>query len=337
MHDELIEQTKAVLSEVQNYDLNRLARKDLGGMDFGVAVAPAQRLISLFGMLPLEGIKDLPKPSLDGVKSEAEQVRGRFNEFASFDLANFNGNVMQWRDSKTNELRDVYDTHAQRLIQPIAFLSAKRTDFSALQTQARQAIDSIGTERTALLAELQQAKADAEAIRDAMKRAAADVGVTQEATHFATQATMHETNAGKWLIASFVLAVITGLYAVLSLFITRIPFLTPQNEYEMVQLVVSKILVFAVIAYMLVMSVRNYAAQKHNGVVNKHRQNALQTYKALASAAHIPEAQDIVLTHAAACIYSPQETGYTKASNSSAPSGLIEMLPRLANTPAPHT
>lgn len=336
MNEELIEQTKAIVGEVQNFDLTRIARKDLGGMDFGVAVVPAQRLISLFGMLPLEGIADLPKASLDLVKGEADQVRARFNEFANFDLASFNGNVVQWRDGKANELRDVYDNHAQRLMQPIAFLSAKRTDFSALQAQAHQAINSIGIERTTLLAELQQVKTDAETIRDAMKRAAADVGVTQEATHFASQASTHETNAGKWLAASIVLAVITALYALLSLFITRIPVLKPQNDYEMVQLVVSKVLVFAVIAYMLVTSVRNYAAQKHNGVVNKHRQNALQTYKALAAAAHINEAQDIVLTHAAACIYSPQDSGYAKASNASTPSGLIEMLPRLASAPAPH-
>lgn len=336
MNEELVEQTKQVLSEVQNFDLNRIGRKDLGSMDFGVAVAPAQRLISLFAMLPLDGIRDLPKSSLEHVRNESAAVRDRFNEFANFDLANFNGNVVQWRDAKANELREVYDPHATRLMQPIAFLSAKRTDFSALQAQARSAVDTIGIERDALLESIRETKADADGIRDAMKRAAADVGVTQEATHFATQADKHEQNAAKWLVASTVLAAVTAAYAILSIFLTRISWLVPQNEYEMVQLIISKILVFAVIAYMLVLSVRNYTAQKHNAVVNKHRQNALQTYKALASAAHVPEAQDIVLTHAAACIYSPQETAYTKVGGGNAPAGLIEMLPRLASTPAPH-
>ena len=37
------------------------------------------------------------------------------------------------------------------------------------------------------------------------------------------------------------------------------------------------------------------------------------TFKALADAAGEDNSKDIVLNHAASCIFSPQETGYTKS------------------------
>ena len=44
---------------------------------------------------------------------------------------------------------------------------------------------------------------------------------------------------------------------------------------------------------------------------NRHRQNALLTYRALVAAAGEHETEDIVLAHAAVCIFAPQETGYS--------------------------
>jgi len=79
---------------------------------------------------------------------------------------------------------------------------------------------------------------------------------------------------------------------------------------------------------MLYLSAKNFIANKHNSIVNKHRQNALMTFKALVDAAKNPQNQDIVLTHAASCIFSPQSTGYSGAADGQAPSAksVIELL-----------
>jgi hypothetical protein len=53
-------------------------------------------------------------------------------------------------------------------------------------------------------------------------------------------------------------------------------------------------------------------AHTHNSIVNRHRQNGLQTFTTLVDAAGSSQAQDIVLSHAAASIFEPQETGYAK-------------------------
>ena len=116
------------------------------------------------------------------------------------------------------------------------------------------------------------------------------------------------------------------MYAFASLFLHK--WIIPANTYETIQLGISKTLMFAVISYMLYLCSRNFLAHKHNAIVNKHRQAALQTYTALADAAQSQESRDVVLTHAAACIFSPQSTGYSKNMDSQAPSAksVVELL-----------
>jgi len=100
------------------------------------------------------------------------------------------------------------------------------------------------------------------------------------------------------------------------------------TAYETVQLAVSKILVFVVLSYMLYLCAKNFLSHKHNAIVNKHRQNALLTYKALVEAAGNTPNREVVLNHAAACIFGPQSTGYSGDSGPLLPPStqLIELL-----------
>ena len=107
-----------------------------------------------------------------------------------------------------------------------------------------------------------------------------------------------------------------GGYAVLAIVLHKIPWLTPTDAFQSAQLIAGKVLVFAVIAYMLVLFARNFLSHQHNAIVNKHRQNALMTFTALVDAAKEEDHSDIVLLHAAQCIFSPQETGYAKQAGS---------------------
>ena len=82
---------------------------------------------------------------------------------------------------------------------------------------------------------------------------------------------------------------------------------------------------------MLFLSAKNFLTHKHNAIVNKHRQNALVTFQALVDAAKDESCKDIILTHASSCIFSPQETGYSKGGSN--PSGsnrsIVELLPNI--------
>lgn len=124
------------------------------------------------------------------------------------------------------------------------------------------------------------------------------------------------------------------VYGIIAVFLHKIPILSPNNAYDTVQLAVSKVVIFIALFYALTLSAKNYLAHKHSQFVNKHRQNALATYKAIADAAHDEAGRDIVLSHAADCIFSPQETGYisNKSGSSADSSPTLQILPRVATT-----
>jgi hypothetical protein len=126
------------------------------------------------------------------------------------------------------------------------------------------------------------------------------------------EAQAQETLADKWLIYTYRFAAALGGFAILSLFLHKIEWIKPASNGEMFQLITSKVLIFTVLGYMLIMAARNYTTHKHNAVVNRHRQNALLTYRALVTAAEETGTQDIVLAHAASCIFSPQDTGFSQ-------------------------
>ena len=72
----------------------------------------------------------------------------------------------------------------------------------------------------------------------------------------------------------------------------------------------------------------NYSTHKHNAVVNRHRQNALLTYRSLVEASGDAGTEDIILAHAASCIFSPQETGfsYSKGETATGSKSVLELL-----------
>jgi hypothetical protein len=86
---------------------------------------------------------------------------------------------------------------------------------------------------------------------------------------------------------------------------------------------------------MLYLCAKNFISHKHNAIINRHRQNALLTYTALVEAAGDTPNREVILVQAAACIFSPQGTGYTSESIPPPPGAqsVIEFFTRQAPKP----
>ncbi|WP_319826291.1 hypothetical protein [Thalassovita sp.] len=138
---------------------------------------------------------------------------------------------------------------------------------------------------------------------------------------------MHQKEAEVWRKRTGNWAIVLGLFAAATLFLHKCPWIKPENNLEAAQLIVSKVLLFGVVAYMLSLSAKNYLSHRHNEVVNRHRQNALMTYRSLVEAGSTQEARDIILQQAASAIYQQQDTGYVKTSERSN-STITELIPR---------
>jgi ElaB/YqjD/DUF883 family membrane-anchored ribosome-binding protein len=309
-----LEETTNSLKRVQEADAQALARTDLGNANLSALVPLAERLINLFRALPITILGEFPNQQLQQIQQHANTAQAYFEEIRKFNIES--QNLGQFRTEKVSQLTGAYDPAWQTLGPFVAYAAARAGDFERLEREGRAAVQAITDSSDSVLKELQKVKEQADAALAAAQRAASEQGVSQQATYFRDEAKAHSDAAEKWRQNTVWLAIALGAYAVGVIAMYKLGFLHPDDAFESAQLITGKLLLFAVISYMLLLSARNFLSHTHNAIVNKHRQNALMTFNALAAAAKEDAGKDIVLTHAAACIFAPQETGYAKSSSS---------------------
>ncbi len=325
----MLEETIASVKRMQEFDSATLAReKELGAsFNFNKAIQPAQKLINLYKQLSLSSLEDLPDNPLNTIKSKADSDFNRFSEILKFDPAT-QANPTTTRDTNINQLIGSYESTFNALYNFISYGISKTADFKRLETEARAVVQSISDKSKELTRQLAQQNEEAKKVLENIQRVAAEQGVSQQAKYFKDESEQHSKDAVTWSKKTRNWAIALLGYGIVSFFIHKIPGLEPENAIQSAQIISSKILIFAVLSFMLLLSARNFLSHKHNSIVNKHRQNALMTFNALVDAAN-PEHKDVILTYAASCIFAPQETGYSKGMGNiggSSPS-VVELLP----------
>jgi hypothetical protein len=322
--------TRDLVKGLQDFDVAKLVREDDLGptFNFSAAVAPATRLLSLFRGIPLKSLDDLPPGPLSQIKAVAEQTMNLFKQILDFNLEKV-ANPGQLRTQYVTQLTEHYNNSAFPTLYPfIGYGAARTADFGRLETEGRAAIAEINKQTADLQQQLKTGAADANKMLEDIRAVAAEQGVSQQAIYFRTEAQRHEEEAKTWRTTTIWLSIALGLYAAASAFSNHVPGLQPKDPLESSQIIAGKVLVFIVLAYMLLFSARNFLSHVHNGIVNRHRQNALLTFTALANAGGTQATRDVVLGYAASCIYAPQETGYTKGvpNETTLPQAVIGMV-----------
>lgn len=319
---------REALERVQTFDPETLGRvDDLGRqMNFAEAVKPAEAIIAIYKRIPMSALPDFTDKQLNAILAQANADYNVFKQILDFNAAS--GDAVATRTSLLDNINVRRDQLFDVLWQYVAYGVARITDTSLLEVQARATIQGIEDQAAKLTDQLNKAKSDADNALSAIRAVASEQGVSQQAIYFKDEAQAQETLADKWLTYTYRFAAALGGFAILSLFLHKFEWIKPTNNGEVFQLITSKVLIFTVLGYMLIMAARNYTTHKHNAVVNRHRQNALLTYRALVSAAEDTGTQDIVLAHAASCIFSPQETGFAhgKGDTGTGSRSILELL-----------
>jgi hypothetical protein len=320
------QETTESLTRMQEFDTAQLPNAEKLGsvLNFAGAVAPADRLVALYQRISLTILPDLPQNQLNTLWQQANSDFNILKQILDFQP----GQPVSERDSLVTQVENAYQQAFNKLEPFVSFSASKATDFQSLEREARAMIQSVQDQGAKLAAELDTKGQQAEKILDDIRKAAAEQGVSQQAVYFKTAESEHTVEAAKWLKATIWLGIAMGAYAIASLFLHNIPGLSTTNTYTSIQLAVSKALIFAVISYMLYLSSKNFLVHKHNAVINRHRQNALMTYTAILNAAKDLDQKEIILNHAASCIFTPQPTGYSRAGGTEAPSAksVVELL-----------
>jgi hypothetical protein len=321
------------LKSVQEFDAAVLEREhDLGRAHKFTEVADAARkTIALYRLVDPGVAELLHRDHANQLYKDAYEVLEHFK--AAFDFDPNSSSAISTRETlnkKASEMLQKAHAHLPPYMAESARISQR--DFQA----EYERLASEQTERVAASQSmLEETKSEVEALKENIKQAlegaraaAVQSGVTFQAAQFHQAATAHETAARRWLVTTYIFAVILATWAVtgplaLSWLATRSGVVVSPE-----QLIASKILSFAVVSFLLVVAARSFFAHRHNAVVNHHRQNALVTYKAIVEASGNPATRDIVLQYAASCIFGPQSTGYSREGKSGPPTvqNVIESL-----------
>ena len=327
-------ETGDALRRIQTYKIADLVRETDLGAKFALKeiVEPATKIQSLFKLILPSHLKNFPEQQNASILEQSNAFFNFLEQCRSFEIEGAQPTPTEAKEALIRQAQDLYQGYFNILFPLISFAVARSQDFARLEQEARSASQAARDEAQRIIADLAEQKEAADVILLEVRAAAAEQGVSKQAIHFKNEADNHRDSAKSWFKSTAGMAILLVIYAILSLFLHEIPGLDPSDSYRTMQIAVSKILIFAVIAYFLFLCARNFMSHRHNEVVNRHRQNALATFTALAEATSDAASSDIVLSHAASCIFSPQDTGYSKGdshSQEAVPS--LQLIPRIGS------
>jgi len=321
------DQLQAALSLLAEITLDTLIRtSELGStLDFSDGASVFKRTLGLFAALAESNLDNVPVKTLNSLKARATAAASSFTQVREFNPDQ--ASPAQVRDALIQQLVTQYESHFDHISPVIAYSVRKGTDFEALETKARDALETLEKSQDKQLAKIEKFNKESEEILVSIRRAAAEAGVSQHAIFFKQEADEHKTAAKLWLkittllgVGTLVLAVVVAMAYIVG-WIT----LTPEHAF---QAAIAKIVLFSILYFAIVWSGRNYRAHQHNYVVNKHRQNALGTFEAFVKAASDEATKNAVLLRSTEAIFSPGVSGYLageKDKSATAPQ-IIEIL-----------
>lgn len=323
-HEGLVDWLKLVGLDIS--DLETLKRTDLSERkrDFEIVY---DDLLAAYELL--RRILISSRESLLGLSSDdVQKIRTSLEKFWKTIGAVKDVGLSTSKDRYTEILQEtfVFCNEVKELLLPtVAYLEAKEAGqfdpqaLEQLETQVRNITDKVleGFKEENNLSH-ESTKQDVEEIRDGLNQLntkfeneIAKEGVSKHKDIFKKQANEHQKAAQGWLRATGGLIVVFGA---IFYFLFESLKLGGTELIGVLQNVFTKGFLLTLIYFILNRSVKNYAAQKHLEVVNRHRQNALDTFdEFLDASGDNQETRDAVLLAATNAIFDANQSGYLSA------------------------
>lgn len=184
-----------------------------------------------------------------------------------------------------------------------------------------------------ILVEIEDKKNQAETILKELQKKVSEYSVSDYAIVFQDNAKKHKDLANKWLISGIILAV---SFIGIILAITLLSFLpTEIIDEETGKLIrynltnfFTKIIIIAVVVFLMSFAFKQYNINRHQEVLNTHRQNALNSYQLFIKSiiGDDNSSRNALMIQVAKAIYeNSQSTGYLNEKSQNVNSGLIEI------------
>ena len=305
---EQLQGVKEKLKELVVLDPKALARTtDLSpDINFKAAVPHFEEMLDVCKQLSERDLSRLTHRQLSTMSSAFDQLSSLINQVKEFTLnQNTPGDVC---NDIVASIADAYDGVMDPLLLPLAFTATQATDYAKIEREAKGYHATMQKETEELSSFISSARTEAERALAAVKEQAAEAGVSTNAQIFVGVAKQHEAASGKWLKATVRLTVVTlvvALAALIAAFLYQ-----PTNVAATIQYVVAKLLVISTLSFGVLWCARNYRSERHNETLNRHRANALMTFRAFVEGSGDDRIKDAILLQAAQAAFSGRPTGF---------------------------
>jgi hypothetical protein len=305
--DPIIEKAK----QISNFPIKDLLRPELELFSFNFnpakpLIETLQKLYREVAVIDFQMVPEGTYGSLGRIAQEALQI---LNDIKSF---NPSQNAEQTRNGLISNLRARYQESHDTFAIHLAVNSMVKAQLSKQSQEADEAVaklkslsETYNKDVTGTLAKVNGALAEAQKVAN-------QTGVTKEAGFFEDECKNHRNSAWAWFAGSVLLMIGIVGYA----FFSVIPELLRSPEDEgllgIIKTGIPRIVILGIGYFALIWCARNYAASRHNLIVNRHRRNALSTFKTFYLGTEDPAIRNAILMQATACIFSAQSTGYLK-------------------------
>jgi hypothetical protein len=325
------DELQVALIRLKSFDFDSLARTgELGStLGFGPLIPEFKFLVLTLDKIPVERIGELIPTHKNILSDAVNAIHSTINNISRFDPKS-HANAADQRQQIIDGSRNTIHSVCSNLVPVVSILFINNYDPERESSKLKSSIDRVISESRTNQEEIVRLKDEAGAAVSAIRSAAAEAGVSQQASYYVVAADGHREAAGNWLVTSVLLLSSILLYSGAILYFAFE--INTHTSQQIIQISLAKALIFSILLYGLFQSVKNYSAHKHNETVNRHRQNCLQSFNAIVLATGTEDKRDIVLASMANSIFSPQDTGFVRNGTNNLPNliSLVDSSPKTA-------
>lgn len=316
-------EVKQLVEDVSRYIPSELSREELGSeLSFEKGITMIENYRDLFKNFALIDFDKIPIQQVDEISSHASYAKSIFDLIKGFSLQAYPNSPVSTRDQFLNTLQDYYSNALSQTGYLIDYFKPKQS-VENYEEEARTSLAEVRELRSELLTIKENVNKELNEILDTARQTVSEIGVASHAIHFKNEADENLRESKNWLTALIMMVIITVGWGILCFFIHP----ESKESSDVLQFTIAKLIVISGLYFALSMITKNYKAHRHNYIVNKHKQNSLNSFEAFVKGAGEDiQTKNAVLISATQSIFSAQPSGYSSQEAETEPSKIIEIL-----------
>lgn len=291
---------------------------------------------------------------IDGTVSSFFELIGFFEAISSLvsltDSGSFSNNAKNFRNAL-----EIYQGDIEKVILKVtekeSYISKKISELDLkIDDRAEKNAKEVGqivenyliTERGKIEKAYEEFNSELNKMIEASRKSVGKIAVSREAKHFDGEVEEYALLSRIWLSCTIISVLIFVVFAIPGFFEWVVSVTSPStfaalNSIESeskgilgvpLTYLLSKIVTLGALSFVVGICAKNFVSNRHNTVLNRHRSKALMTFEALAQSAFTDTSRDVILHHAANCIFNPQDTGFGRVGESSPSINIVESAKR---------